>query len=213
MLFDQIRKSNKVEYYNFISHFIGLILAMIGMFILVYKIDIHNLNAELISILIFSFSTIVVYVASSLYHYKWNSPSRRIFRTIDHIAIFFLIAGTYTPFTLITFEEDSGLRLLYIIWGLAFAGSVFKLFFTGRFENLSIIFYVLMGWTVLIELDTFVRSTPEATLRLLVIGGFLYCAGVVFYRWKKKTYHHLIWHLFVMAANFFHWLAVLSIIN
>lgn len=213
MLFNQLRETNKVEYYNLTSHLLGLILAIVGMFILVSKIGIQDLNASFISILIFSFSSIIVYTASCLYHYKWNSPSKKVYRTIDHIAIFFLIAGTYTPFTLITFEEEAGLRLLYIIWGLAFAGSVFKLFFTGKFENFSIIFYVLMGWTVLIEVDTFVRSTPETTLYLLVIGGFLYCTGVVFYRWKKLTYNHVIWHFFVIAANFFHWLAVLSIIE
>lgn len=206
------KENNPEEYWNILTHGVGIVLSLIGLAVLLSKCNLGETDLKFASVLLFGSSSVFVYMASTFYHYNWNKPFRSIYRTLDHITIFYLIAGSYSPFLLITFNEDVGWRMFIIIWIMAFAGTIFKLFFTGKFETFSLIFYISMGWTVLLEYNEFVATTPENTFNLLVIGGILYCIGIVFYRMNKMKFNHTIWHLFVIFANLFHFCAVYSIL-
>lgn len=185
---------------------------MLGLLLLLSRTSISNGDFKFVSVLIFGLSSIFVYIASSLYHYNWDKPFRKIYRTLDHIFIYYLIAGSYTPFMLITFDSDKGWKLFLAVWVVAFIGTLFKFFFTGKYEKFSVFFYVGMGWMILLEFKEFLRSTPDITFYLLLIGGLLYCIGVGFYLRDKLRYNHAIWHVFVMAGNFMHFAAVYSIL-
>lgn len=211
MLLKEIYLQNKEEYWNIVTHCIGFLCALIFMLLLLLKLDHHSLSSYL-AILIIGFTSMLVYFSSSLYHYKWSSSRRQLYRTIDHISIFFLIAGSYTPFILLTFPTDIRWKMMIIIWSLAFVGTVFKLFNTGKYENLSVLFYILMGWAVLLEFQAFVSSTPTHTLSFIMAGGLLYLIGVIFYKWRSLKYNHAIWHCFVILANMAHLAAVYTII-
>lgn len=182
------------------------------MLLLLSKVNTQG-TSTFISILIFGFSSMLVYFTSSLYHYNWSSSRKQFYRTLDHISIYFLIAGSYTPFILIIFPEEIRSKMMMIIWGLAFAGTIFKLFNTGKFENLSLLFYILMGMTVLIELKAFASSTPSITLSFIIAGGILYLIGVIFYKWKQLRFNHAIWHCFVVLANMSHFSALYTIVE
>lgn len=207
-----IRKINNEEYWNILTHGIAAILSIIGLVYMLYSIEIGEANFKFISIILFGCSSIIVYITSTLYHYNWDKPFRAIYRTADHISIFFLIAGSYSPFLLITFDEDIGWRMFIIIWVMAFLGSIYKFFFTGKYETFSLFFYIGMGWTVLLEYKEFVATTPTQTFYLLLAGGIAYCVGVFFYKLDNMKYNHAIWHLFVCLANFLHFMAVCSIL-
>ena len=206
-------KANNIEeYWNILTHAFAIVLSLVGVGILLTKCQLGAEDFKFVSVLLFGASSVFVYLASTVYHYNWNKPFRSIYRTIDHITIYYLIAGSYSPFLLITFNEDVGWRLFIIIWGMAFLGTIFKLFFTGRSDNLSLLFYVAMGWTVLLEYEEFMETTPTLTFYLIITGGLLYCIGIVFYKMHKLKYNHSIWHLFVNFANLFHFCAVYSIL-
>lgn len=206
------KENNPEEYWNIVTHGIGIILSFIGLAILLTKCTLGETDFKFVSVLLFGSSSVFVYMASTFYHYNWNKPFRSIYRTLDHITIYYLIAGSYSPFLLITFNEDIGWRLFIIIWTMAFIGTIFKLFFTGKYETLSLIFYVAMGWIVLLEYKEFLETTPDDTLYLILLGGLLYCIGIVFYKMEKIKFNHAIWHLFVIFANFLHFCAVYSIL-
>ena len=211
MLLGKLYSENVEEYWNVTTHSVGALLAFFGS---IYLISLTYIGAEdfkFASVLIFSISMMMVYIASSLYHYHWDKPFRNVYRTLDHITIYYLIAGTYTPFLLISYPEKEGWRLLLIIWGLSFMGTIFKFCFTDRFYKLSLSFYIFLGCTVFLDLSTFIESTPADTMRLIIAGGALYLIGVLFYVWKAR-FSHTIWHLFVMVANACHYLAVVSIL-
>jgi hemolysin III len=128
---------------------------------------------------------------------------------VDHASIYLLIAGTYTPFTLVTLEGAWGWSLFGVVWGLAIAGIIFKLFFTGRFDRLSVAIYVAMGWCGLVAIKPMMAALPTLGLWLLVAGGLAYTGGVIFYLLERMRYHHAIWHLFVMAGTTLHYFVVL----
>lgn len=212
MPLQQLREKNIEEYWNVITHAIGFVLALIGMVILLRKADIGSSDFRFVSVVIFALSCMLMYAMSTLYHLYWDKAYVHHLRTLDHISIYYVIAGSYTPFLMITFEAETGWRMLLIIWVLAFLGTIFKLFFIGKFENLSLAFYILMGWTVLFEYQVFMNTTPYNTILLIAIGGLLYLIGVVFYKLKRLKFNHAYWHLFVIAANGAHFLAVYSIL-
>ena len=135
--------------------------------------------------------------------------TKRIMRVVDHASIYLLIAGTYTPFTLVTLEGAWGWSLFGVVWGLAIAGIIFKLFFTGRFDRLSVAIYVAMGWCGLVAIKPMMAALPTLGLWLLVAGGLAYTGGVIFYLLERMRYHHAIWHLFVMAGTTLHYFVVL----
>jgi hemolysin III len=134
---------------------------------------------------------------------------KQVFKIFDHISIYFLIAGTYTPFLLVYMNNSFGITLLSVLWGLTIAGIFFKLWFTGKFEIVSVIIYVLMGWILVVGGRRFFTHLPSSVLIFICIGGGLYSIGVFFYVWDKRLYTHAVWHVFVLTAAICHYVAVL----
>jgi hemolysin III len=161
---------------------------------------------------IYAFSFLMLFTASTLYHSTQNMVAKRILRKLDHISIFFLIAGTYTPFLLMYMLNAFGITLLSIQWALALLGIIFKVFFTGRFRIVSTIIYIAMGWLLLFGGKRFFEELPTPVLVLLIVGGGLYTLGCIFYLNRKIYHHHAIWHLFVLSAAICHYVAVLCAI-
>lgn len=153
-----------------------------------------------------------LYLSSTLYHLFRDSRMKRLFRVLDHVAIYLLIAGTYTPFLLISLRGIWGWTLFGIIWGLALAGIGFKVFSKRRFHGLplSTATYILMGWLGIIALKELLAHLPLSGLIWLFVGGVLYTAGIIFFSWRTLRYHHAIWHLFVLGGSACHYIAVFS---
>jgi len=158
---------------------------------------------------IYAFSFLMLFTFSTLYHSTLNINAKKILRTFDHVSIYVLIAGTYTPFLLIYMLDSFGITLLSIQWSLVLIGIVFKVFFTGRFKFASTLIYVAMGWLLLVGGNKFFVVLPTSVLVMIMIGGGLYTLGSVFYLNKKIYHHHAIWHLFVLSAAICHYVAVL----
>jgi len=193
------------------THSLGVILTIIGGLYLFSLTSIGNQDFRFPAVLIFSVSMLMVYSSSVMYHYNYDKIYRKVYRTIDHICIYYLIAGTYTPFLLVSYPQPIGWKMLLSLWFLSFLGTIFKIFYTGKYENISVLIYLLLGWFVLVDLSTFLEFTPTYTLYLLMSGGALYCIGVFFYL-RKRPFDHALWHVCVLLANACHYFAVASII-
>jgi len=197
------------EIANAVTHGIGTGLSVAGLTLLVVLAILYGDVSQIVSFSIYGSSLIVLYLASTLYHSFQNPPVKQVFRIIDHSAIYLLIAGTYTPFLLLCMRGAWRWALLGVVWGLAIMGIVFKAFFTNRFRKVSVLAYILMGWLCVIALREMLATIPSGGLVLLVAGGVIYTAGIVFYVWKRVPYNHAIWHLFVMGGSICHYLAIL----
>lgn len=197
------------EIANSIIHGIGAGLSIAGLTILVVLGALYGNVWHIVSFSIYGSALILLYLASTLYHSFKKQKIKRVFRILDHAAIFVLIAGTYTPFMLVNLRGPWGWSLLGIIWGLAIMGVIFKLFFTERFERLSLLIYLLMGWLCLIAARQMLVEIPTGGLLWLISGGLLYTLGVLFYRWKNLPYSHAIWHLFVLGGSICHYFSIL----
>jgi len=192
-----------------ITHGLGAGLSVAGLTVLVLLATLYGDVWQVVGFSIYGSTLIVLYLASTLYHSFQNLRAKRVFRVIDHAAIFLLIAGTYTPFLLISMRGVWGWTLLGIVWGLALLGVGFKIFFTHRFPVGSTLAYVLMGWLGVIAWKEAVAHIPAGGLVWLGLGGVAYTVGVIFYAWKRLPYNHAIWHVFVLAGSICHYLAVL----
>lgn len=155
---------------------------------------------------------VILYLASTLYHSVRDSKLKRIFKILDHACIYLLIAGTYTPFLLVSLRGPWGWTLLGVIWGLALVGVIFKTFSAQRFRRFLVLGYLLMGWLCVIAGRELILRVPAEGLFWLALGGLLYTVGVLFYAWRKLPYGHTIWHLFVLGGSICHYLAVLSLL-
>ncbi|SES76266.1 hemolysin III [Nitrosospira multiformis] len=203
-------QSQGEEIANSISHGIGLVAALVGTPFLITQAARHGNVGFVIGASLFSATTIFLYLASTLYHALPIGKSKRVFRVLEHSAIFLLIAGTYTPFTLGVLHGVWGWILLSIIWSLAAAGVVLKVFYGTSFPILSTSLYLLMGWMVVITADILVAKMPTPGLLWLIAGGLSYTVGVVFFAIDSRLqYAHLIWHLFVLTGTTCHYFAVL----
>jgi hemolysin III len=197
------------ELANSITHGLGIGLSIAGLVVMVVISAINGDAWHVVSSAIFGSTMILLYTASTLYHSFQNPNVKRAFRVLDHSMIYLLIAGTYTPFTLVTLRGGWGWSLFGVIWGLALTGIGFKLFFTGRFPKISTIIYVIMGWLALIAIKPLIDTLPNGGLFFLFAGGVSYTLGVVFYVWHKMPYHHAVWHLFVLGGTVLHFFAIL----
>ncbi len=197
------------EIANSVSHGIGTALSVAGLAILVVLASLYGDVWQIVSFSIYGASLVLLYLASTLYHSFQNHRIKRIFKVFDHISIYLLIAGTYTPFLLVNMRGPWGWTMFGIIWGLAIAGIVFKILFIHRFRMLSLLIYILMGWLCMITIKQMVESIPTAGLIWLGAGGLFYTLGVLFYVWKKLLYGHFIWHLFVLGGSICHFFAIL----
>jgi len=205
-----VRRSLKrsEELANTLTHGLGVGLSIAGLVMLVVRAALHGTAWEVVSFSIFGSTLILLYLASTLYHGFRSPRIKSIFRILDHSAIYLLIAGTYTPFLLVTLRGPWGWSLFGTIWGLALAGIAFKVTFGPRYELLSTVFYLLMGWVVLIALKPLIAALSVGGMVWLAAGGLAYSLGVIFYAWEKLPFNHAIWHGFVLAGSVFHFLAV-----
>ncbi len=200
--------SQREENLNIRSHAIGILLSIIGTILLLIKSNGSEDLNRTISFLTFGVSMILLYSASTIYHSATDSHKRKRLRVFDHASIYILIAGTYTPFTLLVIAPYSGLWLFYAVWGVAIAGVILKLFFTGRYDILSTIMYVVMGWLAVFEFSTLIDHLDPMGLTFLVAGGIIYTVGAILYSIKSIPYNHFIFHLFVLGGTISHFIAV-----
>ena len=200
-------QTEREELWNTITHFIGAVLGIIGLTLLILK-DTEKSTYSLLSVIIYGLSIIILFSASTAYHYIKNEKYKHTFRIIDHISIYILIAGTYTPVLLITLEQSLGWILFAVVWGIAAFGVVLKIFFTGRFNVFSTLLYLVMGWLIVFDFSELKNIMPIEGIILLMLGGAAYTIGIIFYALEKKLYYHVIWHLFVLAGAIFHFLMV-----
>lgn len=197
----------KEEKLNAISHGMGFILAIGGMFLLLSR-NVDKTEFATTSILIYSISLIAMFAVSTFYHAANKPKLKRKLRILDHINIYFLIAGTYTPVALITLINGDGWRIFYTVWIIASLGTLFKIFYTGKYEFLSLLLYIAMGWLIVIDFENLIEYTPAIGIRLLFFGGAFYTLGIIFYAIERIPYNHFIWHLFVLGGAISHWLMI-----
>lgn len=199
---------HRTEIVNALTHGLGVILSIGGGAVLITLAAVHAGARELVGVSVFSASLVVLYTASTLYHAARHPRLKARLKIVDHCAIFLLIAGTYTPFTIAALRGGWGWTLFGVIWGLAVFGIVLKVFFTGRYRLLSTATYIGMGWLGLIAFVPLTRVLTPAALSWLLIGGVLYTAGTLFYHNDRFTHSHGIWHLFVLGGSVCHFAAV-----
>jgi hemolysin III len=195
-----------------VTHGLGAVLAIVGLVVLVARAALYGNTWHIIASSVFGATLVLMYTASALYHGIPHPRAKKVLRVIDHSLIFLLIAGTYTPFTLVTLRGPWGWTLFALTWGLAFAGIAFKFYATGKFEKyekFSLGFYLGMGWCAVIAIKPILGLLEPGALLLMLAGGLTYSGGVAFYTWERLRYHHAIWHLFVLAGSILHYFAVL----
>ena len=203
------RYSTAEEVANSITHGIGVVLAIAALGILTTFAGIYGNAWHIVSVSIYGTTLVLLYTASTLYHSIQNPQAKNILQVLDHAAIYLLIAGTYTPFVLVSLRGPWGWWLFGVIWGLAVFGVVLQLSRLRRWGALSLALYIGMGWVVVVAVKPLITSVATGGIVFLVLGGLAYTAGVLFYGWKKLKYHHAIWHLFVLAGSILHFFAVL----
>lgn len=201
--------TRKQEIVNGLTAGPGILFGVSGIPVLVGLAIAHNNIPGIIGSGIYGFCFLFLFTSSTVYHFVQEPGLKKLFRIIDHISIYFMIAGTYTPFLLVYMNNTFGISLLSILWVLTALGIVFKIYLTGRYEFISTLMYVFMGWIMVVGGKQFLRDLPPTVLILIISGGLLYTVGVLFYHRDRHTYSHAVWHLFVLAAALFHFVAVM----
>ncbi len=191
-----------------LTHGIGAALSIAALAVLTTLASVNGTARHIITVTLFGVALLLVYVASTAYHACRPGPAKYRLQVLDHAAIYALIAGTYTPFLLVHVGGGWGWSLFGTLWGLAVIGVVFKLLFAGRFNLVSTLIYIAMGWSGLIAIKPMLASLPDGAIGWIVAGGIAYTAGVVFYLWDRLPFNHAIWHLFVLAGSVCHFFAV-----
>lgn len=196
------------ELWNWISHLAGVFFVIpAGTWLMYQAWETQNWKG-LLAVFIFLLGFLLLYFSSALYHYMVDHPKRSMFRKIDHISIFVMIAGTYTPFLVIYLDDMVGKIYLVILWVLVGFGIVYKLFLLGRYKWISLLMYLFMGYILVFNFEAFSAVLPTLSLKWIIIGGVFYTLGVIFYVWKKLPFNHFIWHLFVFGGSLSHFVAV-----
>lgn len=197
------------EIANSVIHGIGAALGVAGLVVLVVLAALQQDPWRVVSFSIYGGTLIVLYLTSTLYHSLQHPRAKAVFRVMDHATIYLLIAGTYTPFLLVSLRGAWGWTLLGLIWGLALLGIGYQVLRGGRQGTLSVLSYILMGWLCVIALRELLANVPIGGLIWLAIGGVLYTVGVIFYSWQRLPYNHAIWHLFVLGGSIAHFVSML----
>ena len=203
------RYSPGEEIANSVSHGIGALLAVAGLVVLTVLAALRGNAWHIVGCSVFGAALVLLYTTSTLYHGIQNPRGKAVLRVLDHSAIFILIAGTYTPFALVSLHGPWGWSLFGVIWGLAVLGSVLQMGVLGRGTAASVLLYVGMGWVVVIAIKPLLDAVAPGGLTLLLIGGLAYTAGTVFYAWRRLPYHHAVWHGFVLLGSASHFFAIL----
>lgn len=198
------------EIFNSISHGMGSLLAIAGTSVLIVIAAVYADAWAVVSSSIYGASLIILYTMSTLYHALTNTKAKSFFRIMDHNTIFFLIAGTYTPYTLVTLRGTLGWVLFGIVWGVAALGIILNSIDLERFKKLSMVCYVMMGWVVIIAVKPMTEKLSALSLTFLLTGGIFYTVGIVFYSIKKIKYFHSVWHLFTLAGSVFHFFSIMT---
>jgi hemolysin III len=210
-----MQEINGIKYYspleesiNIFSHAIGFILSVLATIFLFKKSLLSGDALSLVSALVFGFGLMALYAASTCYHSARDPALRKKLRIVDHASIYCVIAGTYTPFSLLVLKGSTAWFIFSITWSMALVGVVLKLFYTGKFQLISTLIYVFMGWIIIFVFEPLKENLPAAGLDWLLAGGFFYTVGAVLYAIRKIKLNHAIFHLFVLAGSFCHFLAV-----
>ncbi len=210
-----MEEQTKIQFYspteeklNIWSHAVGIFLSIIALVLLIVKAVEQNNVWMMVSFPIFGISLIVLYLASTLYHASKHLEKRFKLKIFDHAAIYVLIAGTYTPFTMVSLNGEIGWFIFSTVWAIAFAGIILKLFFTGRFKVISTAMYVLMGWIIIFYFKELTANLNSDGVFYLILGGVFYTIGAILYSIKKIKFNHAIFHFFVLAGSFSHFLSV-----
>lgn len=195
------------EKLNAFSHGIGAVFGILALTLLIV-FDTKKTPNSLFSVIIYGVSIIVLFTASTLYHAVKNEKNKHYFRILDHISIYLLIAGTYTPVCLISLANSKGWLLFYLVWAIAAFGVVLKLFFTGKFGAFSTLLYLVMGWLIVFDFTALSSTVNYNAILLLFAGGLAYTGGIVFYAIEKIPFNHVIWHFFVLFGAICHFFMI-----
>jgi hemolysin III len=197
------------ELANGITHGIGLVLSIVGLAVLVFLSVMRGNAWHIAGCTTFGVSLVLLYTASTMYHSFRSARWKRILKTLDHTAIYLLIAGTYTPFTLVNLRGFWGWTLFTLVWSLSVFGILWKIFNVDRYQIISTLIYIAMGWLVVIAIKPLLLGIPLSGIAWLVAGGLFYTAGVIFFAANRIPYNHAIWHIFVLAGSICHYIAVM----
>ena len=200
--------SSTEEIINSITHGIGALLSIVALIVLVLLAEKHGDIWHLVSFTIYGCTLIILYLSSTLYHSFSKPKIKSLFARLDHVSIFLLIAGTYTPILLTSIRGTWGWTLFGIIWSLALVGAIIRAIYLHRFRKLMVAVYLGMGWMFMLAGKQIFLSLPTTSIIFLVLGGIAYSLGVVFYMWRSLPYSHGIWHLFVLAGSILHFFAI-----
>lgn len=201
------------EVWNTLLHLIGLVLVLGALPVMLTLAAEHGTVMEVVTFSIYGTTLAALYLVSTLYHFVQPGPLKRILRRADHITIYYLIAGTYTPFLLVALGGVLGWSLLVLLWGLAFLGTLFKLKVAHRFELLSTLLYIVKGWAGLVVIVPLYHALPLPSFVLILVGGVCYTLGVGFYSWDRLPYNHAIWHVFCLAGSVTQFIAVFFLLG
>jgi len=204
------RYSNREELLHALSHGAGLLLSLAGLAVLVSLASLRGDAWQIVGCAVFGTTLVLLYAASTLYHGMPPGRTKRVFQRLDHAAIFLLIAGTYTPFTLVNLRGAFGWTLFGLVWGLAALGITLQATLPERMEKLSLPLYLAMGWLAVIAAAPLAHALQPAGLALLALGGLAYTLGTLFYAWERLPFHHAVWHGFVLAGSALHFACVLG---
>jgi hemolysin III len=197
------------EIANAITHGLGVLLSIAALVLLLVSSSMYGTTWHIVSFTIFGITMLLMYFCSTLLHSLPPGKAKNIFEIFDHSAIYFFIAGSYTPFCFIVLDGSMRWTLFGIVWGLAIGGTIFKSFFVKKYMLVSTLLYIVMGWMIVIAWKPLVNFLEPNGMILLVVGGLLYTVGAIFYVWRGFKFHHAIWHLFVMAGSIMHFFCIL----
>lgn len=200
-------QTEKEEFYNWLTHGIGFALSVLG-FVLMIVYETHGSLKSILSIVLYGGSLVLLYFASTIYHLEKKISRKNKLRILDHISIYVLIAGTYSPIVLILLEDSLGWELFWTVWAMVAVGTILKLFFTGRFETFSLLLYLFMGWLIVFDFQALYERTDAFGLTLLALGGLFYTVGIIFYVRHRVKFFHVVWHVFVLLGSLFHFLFI-----
>ena len=196
------------ELWNVLTHFFGLIMSIIGIpFLFYFDNNITALSS--VSVILFSFGLLLMYSSSSVYHFVISTDLKKRLQVLDHISIYYLILGSYAPVCLITLYDYSGIIIFIVVLTLSVIGTLKKLFYTGKYESISLILYLTMGWLIIFDINSLFNLIDFNAKLLIILGGVSYTFGTIFYAFDKKKYFHSIWHLFVLVGSVSHYFVVL----
>lgn len=198
----------KKEIANAITHGLGFITFAALIPILFVKASHYEVNYKIVGLIFFSIGLVAVYLSSTIYHAVMHEKAKSILRIADHISIYYLIAGTYTALLMQSIPFEKIKWFIIILWSIVAIGTIKKIFLTGKYDTISTIIYVVMGCMGLFEINTILHFVPNKVLLFMLIGGIAYLLGVIFYAWKRYTYHHAVWHLFVLTGSIMHFFGI-----